>query len=203
MTTFDLIDRYLFDYISTSHRVNLKNCGCSSMVEEMNEIRSLYNNSTTLINDVLRNCVCNRNGHQYCIPETSVKEAVDALLNSALISNGKVVNAFNDFEDLYAFIKSTIGNISGIGELTIYDVAKRIGHIIETPIYPKMYVYLSAGAKEEAEILLKKKGLRFREPINLFTPYFGTLPSIFIEDMLCIFKNSFANLSFNTHWSIP
>lgn len=203
MTTLDLIDIYQFDYISTLHRVNLKNCGCSSMVEEMNEIRLLYNNPTTPINDVLKKCVCNRNGHQYCIPEISVNEAADALLNSALISNGKIVNAFNDFEDLYAFITSTIGNISGIGELTIYDVTKRIGHIIETPIYPKMYVYLSAGAKEGAEILLKKKGLRFREPINLFTPYFGTLPSIFIEDMLCIFKSSFTSLSFKTHWSVP
>lgn len=197
---FDLINIYQFDFISTRHRTDLKDCGCCSMVEEMNEIRQLYINKGN-IDDVLKKCVCNRYGHQYCIPESAVNDAVEALkrskfINSSLkevpfIQKGKIYEAFIDFEELYDFIHSVIGNINGIGELTIYDTARRIGHLLKTPIYPEMYVYLSAGAKEAAEHLLRKKPLKYREPICLFTPFFGTFPSIFIEDILCIFKDKF------------
>lgn len=199
---FDLIHIYQFDYISTIHRTDLINCGCCSMVEEMNEIRELYRNKGN-VDDILKKCVCNRHGHQYCIPESSVNKAVEALkkskfTNSLLrevpfIQKGKINEAFIDFEELYDFIHSVIGNLKGIGQLTIYDTARRIGHLFDYPIYPEMYVYLSAGAKEAAEHLLNKKPLKYREPIYLFTPCFGTFPSIFIEDILCIFKDRFVN----------
>ena len=44
--TSDLINTYQFDYISTRHRTDLKDSGCCSMVEEMNEIRE---ETTTLL----------------------------------------------------------------------------------------------------------------------------------------------------------
>lgn len=204
MTTFDLIDVYQFDYISTTHRSSEQNCGCCSMVEEMNQIRELYRNNG-LIDDVLRKCVCNRHGHQYCIPEDAVDEAVKKLKQSIIITSSsqevsfvigeKINNVFVDFEELYDFIHSVIGNISGIGQLTIYDTARRIGHLLDTPIYPKMYVYLAAGAKEAAESLFKTKPLKFREPIDKFTPFFGTFPSVFIEDLLCVYKSQIIKLS--------
>ena len=198
----ELIDIYQFDYISTRHRTDLENAGCCSMVEEMNDIRQLYKKKGN-IDDVLKKCVCNRHGHQYCIPEDAVNDAVIALkqsmfINSSLkevpfIQKNRIYEGFIDFEELYDFIHSVIGNINGIGPLTIYDTARRIGHLFKSPIYPEMYVYLSAGAKEAAEHLLNKKPLKFREPICLFTPFFGTFPSIFIEDILCIFKDKFIN----------
>ena len=200
--TYDLINTYQFDYISTRHRTDLKDCGCCSMVEEMNEIRQLYKKKGN-IDDVLKKCICNRHGHQYCISESAVNDAIKALnqsifTNSSLenvpfIQKDRIYEGFIDFEELYDFIHSVIGNINGIGPLTIYDTARRIGHLLRSPIYPEMYVYLSAGAKEAAENLLSKKPLKFREPICLFTPFFGTFPSIFIEDILCIFKDQFKN----------
>jgi len=205
MTTFDLIDCYLFDYVSTRHlmQAGKNSCGCESMVEEMNEIRNMY--SSKPIQDVLRNCVCWRHGHQYCLKETAIIEAVDALMKSIITSTGqpfiiknKINDNFSDFEELYDFIRSIIGNINGIGLLTVYDTAKRIGHLFETPIYPKQYVYLAAGAADGAKKLLKVSSLKFREPIDIFKPYFGTLPSIFIEDMLCIFKKELQTVSNKT-----
>lgn len=205
MTTFDLIDCYLFDYVSTRHlmQAGKNSCGCESMVEEMNEIRNMY--SSKPIQDVLRNCVCWRHGHQYCLKATAIIEAVDALMKSIITSTGqpfiiknKINDNFSDFEELYDFIRSIIGNINGIGLLTVYDTAKRIGHLFETPIYPKQYVYLAAGAADGAINLLKVSSLKFREPIDLFKPYFGTLPSIFIEDILCIFKKELLTVSNQT-----
>lgn len=206
MTTFDLIDHYQFEYISTLHRGNINiNCGCCSMVEEMNAIKVLYGKDP--IRDVIWKCVCNRHGHQYCIPNTAVENAVNALMDSKFvradmkvtpfINGNKVSEVFEDFEELYDFISLVISGIPGIGPLTVYDTAKRIGHSFGTPIYPKSYVYLAAGAKNGAEALLKKKGLRFREPIQLFGPSFGSFPSIFIEDMLCIYEPLFSKCSVN------
>lgn len=202
MTTFELIDIYQFEFISTTHHITQNRCGCCSMVEEMNAIRLLY--GTKNIKDVIRECVCNRHGHQYCIPEAAVDKAVDALMESKFVRadiiatpfivDNKISEVFKDFEELYDFISLVINGISGIGPLTVYDTARRIGHLFNTPIYPKMFVYLAAGAKEAAKILLNVKSLKFREPIDRFKPYFGTFPSVFIEDMLCIFKDSYGNL---------
>lgn len=202
MTTFDLIDHYQFEYISTLHHTKSA-CGCCSMVEEMNAIRLLYGKKP--IKDVIRECVCNRHGHQYCIPDTAVDDAVNALMDSMFVradmiatpfaSGDKISEVFEDFEELYDFISLVISGIPGIGPLTVYDTAKRIGHLFEIPIYPKLYVYLASGAMDGAKALLKTKDLRFREPIYKFAPFFGTFPSIFIEDMLCIYKKVFVNCS--------
>ena len=207
MTTFDLIDHYLFEYISTLHRGNVNiSCGCCSMVEEMNAIKALYGNKP--IRDVIEKCVCNRHGHQYCIPQIAVDDAVKTLMGSmfvradmiatTFIDGNKVSEVFEDFEELYDFISLEISGIPDIGPLTVYDTAKRIGHLFSSPIYPKSYVYLAAGAKNGAEEILKKKGLRFREPTKLFEPSFGSLPSIFIEDMLCIYEPLFGSCSVNS-----
>ena len=206
MTTFDLIDHYQFEYISTLHHGNIDiNCGCCSMVEEMNAIKILYGKDP--LRDVIWKCVCNRHGHQYCIPITAVEDAVKALLDSMFvradmvatpfINGNKISEVFKDFEELYDFISLVISGIPGIGPLTVYDTAKRIGHLFDSPIYPKQYVYLASGAKKGAEALLGKKGLRFREPIQLFEPSFGSFPSIFIEDMLCIYEPLFSKCSVN------
>ena len=80
MTYFDLINAYLFNYTSSLYRKNPKEQGCT-MVEEMNEIRKMYQDNTP-IKDVLRECVCQRHGHQYCISQIAVNDATDALLKS-------------------------------------------------------------------------------------------------------------------------
>ena len=199
MTTFDLVDIYLFNCISTKYRNNIiTHCGCNSMVEEMNEIRNMLNNST--IGDTLKACICNRHGHQYCICNDAVINALNILLNdinknqnSKLFqANKQLIGMFCDFEELYLYVKNLIGGVYGIGPLTVYDTAKRLGHIIEHPIYPKDYVYLHAGAAKGAKSLLKTSKINNMEPIGKFIPYFGTLPSVFIEDLLCVFHKELA-----------
>ena len=202
MTYFDLINAYLFNYTSSLYRKNQKEQG-RTMVEEMNEIRNLYQDNSPIKN-VLIECVCQRRGHQYCIPQKAVDEAADALLKgefngvngcAPFVQNNKLFDGFADFEQLYDFVASVISGIAGIGSLTVYDTAKRIGHLFNEPIYPKQYVYLSEGAMDGATVLLGTNILNFREPASLFEPFFGDLPSIFVEDVLCIFKGSFDSLS--------
>ena len=93
-----------------------------------------------------------------------------------------------DFINLMKLIESN--GIKGIGSLTYYDTAFRIGYTIN--IFPTK-IYLQAGALIGAERLLQKKiKSRFIEKIDL--------PKIFqiqelecwqIEDILCIYKDYF------------
>ena len=201
MTTTDLVNVYLFNYTSSSYRNKAEGCGCT-MIEEMNKVRDWYWSGKS-IKEVIKECVCQRHGHQYCISEDSINNAVDALLNSEFVGvqkvapfvqKNKLFEGFVDFEQLYDYIASIIAGIPGIGPLTVYDTAKRIGHLFANPIYPQQYVYLSAGAMDGAKALLGTKNLKFREPTALFEPYFRGLPSIFVEDILCIFKSTFSSL---------
>ena len=141
MTIFDLIDIYQFDHISTTFQTNIDQqlCRCCSMVEEMNEIRKAYNNNTAM-QDVIRRSVCNRHEHQYCIDNGVIDEVVEALMKSSIILSDqtrkpfidgqKFATVFCDFEELYDFVSSVIASIKGIGPLTIYNTAKRIGHLL-------------------------------------------------------------------------
>ena len=201
MTYFELVNAYLFNCTSSLYRHRKVEPGCT-MVEEMNEIRNLYWDHAP-IKDVLKECICQRHGHQYCTAQTAVDEATDALLNAELegengktpfVQNNRLYDGFADFEQLYDFVASVIAGISGIGPLTVYDTARRIGHLFDEPIYPQKYVYLSAGAMDGAKVLLESNKLEFREPASLFVPFFGNLPSIFVEDILCIYKDSFTSL---------
>lgn len=211
MTTFELVDYYLFNLISPIGPVIKSSSATNTMVKEMNDVYGAYL-SKKPIHTVLKKCVCSREGHQYCISNDAVKQAVDALKKSVhvsaleqnpLVENNRLVNSFTDFEELYDFVNSVIGYISGIGALTVYDTSKRIGHLFENAIYPKMYVYLNAGAMEGAKALLGRDDLKFREPANLFEPFFGTFPSVFTEDILCIFKNKFCTNSILTTTTSP
>lgn len=198
----NIINDYMFYHISSEWARSITNpiyettakTSCCSMVEEMNRIKVMWFNDITASNleKVLRECVCQRHGHQYCISKDAVDNATivlaaDSRLKDAIL---KSVIVFKDFEDLYDHINKLIGGITGIGPLTVYDTAKRIGHLLACPIYPYDYVYLCAGAKAGAEKLLGYK-LNGKEPTSTFYPYFGSLPSIFIEDILCIYKKYF------------
>ena len=195
----EIINDYLFSLSSFPFGCE-GSCAPGTMIEEMNEIKQLYQAGTN-IEDVIRKCICNRHGHQYCIPNEAVEKATSVLLNAQiidknssvgpLVNNNMLNNKFADFEHLYDTILMLIGSIKGIGPLTVYDTTKRIGHLLNPPIYPEMYVYLSSGALEGAKGLLGRNDLKFREPICIFAPYFGSLPSIFIEDILCVYKDSF------------
>nr|WP_308572073.1 hypothetical protein [uncultured Prevotella sp.] len=195
MTIAEIVNTYMFNYISTPHGKSLddkfKIC-CLSMEDEMNQIKAnwIKNRSYKYI---LSDCICQRQRHQYCMPKITIQEVINKFPDS---QNCKLRNSlsgqasFIDFEDLYDYISGKISGIWGIGPLAIYDMARRIGHLLPKPIYPQQYVYLSAGAKEGAENLLGGGvDVKLREPIQVFQPYFGSLESIFIEDILCLYKD--------------
>ena len=94
-----------------------------------------------------------------------------------------------DFEDLYAEVEKAIGGIDQIGLLVLYDTAKMIGHALG--VEPLNYVYTQSGAKTGAKTLLGVKRMGRRMPTSAFSKYFPGEKSIYIEDMLCIYKDYF------------
>lgn len=106
---------------------------------------------------------------------------------------------FSNFEELYDEVERRITGIPHVGLLTIYDATLRLGFILPQPIYPKDYVYIQAGASSGIKKLQKSKPSLFPMPItgakrysiNLFKIAFNDLPSIFIEDFLCVYDNKF------------
>ena len=147
---------------------------------ELNEVLK-YSLTNPPRKKLLMKCV--KGGHQYCIADKAIKEAIKNL-NKVNILSVK----YNNFEVLYADVRNAIGMIKGIGDLTIYDTALRLGFIMFPIVLPGEYIYLARGAKRGAEKLLGKT-VHFREHISIFTPYFGNLSNHFIEDFLCVMED--------------
>lgn len=98
---------------------------------------------------------------------------------------------FNDFEELYDNVRKSLIDVHNIGDLAVYDVAKRIGGILG--IKPEKYVYLASGAKEGAVKLLGERIKEKRLPVEKFRKYFPSLSPIHIENIICIMKEYFIN----------
>jgi hypothetical protein len=89
------------------------------------------------------------------------------------------------FDDLHERVGAAIGSLQGIGELTVYDTALRIG--AKLGHLPKA-VYLHAGTRAGARAL----GLDWKAevlPIRAFPAELRVLAPHEIEDCLCIFKD--------------
>ena len=97
---------------------------------------------------------------------------------------GQLKRAKN-FDALHRIIAERIGRIPGIGTLTVYDIAHRIGAFCR--IYPEL-VYLHAGTRKGAAFG-GIKGDAF-DPGILPKPFFR-LQSYEIEDCLCLYKKDF------------
>jgi hypothetical protein len=86
-----------------------------------------------------------------------------------------------DFAEVHRLVENEIGSIKGIGALTMYDIAHRIGaHFGKSPAR----VYLHAGTKTGARAL-EIAGISF-DPKILPRPFARLVPSE-IEDCLCIY----------------
>lgn len=134
------------------------------------------------VNEILRCCV--KSEHQYCISNEAIDDVV-----SELSRDGILDKKFIDFEDLYDHVRMLLKPISGIGDLTIYDTALRIGYMQN--VLPQQYVYLAAGPLMAAKKLFPGRSFKFREPIQTFYPLFGNMKSWDIEDFLCVMKRYF------------
>jgi hypothetical protein len=89
------------------------------------------------------------------------------------------------FDDLYRRVAVAIEPLDGIGELTVYDTALRIGAKLG---HLPSKVYLHRGTRAGAKALglnWKAKTLAVRE----LPAVLRVLPAHEIEDCLCIFKD--------------
>mgnify|MGYP003293709343 CR=1 FL=1 len=135
--------------------------------------------------------------HQCRVPVSAKKSAINALSGTGHTVS-TITNGMSDFEDLYAYIRSIIGDINGIGDLSVYDVSLRIG--ICNNLLPKNYVYLHAGPKISAEhlrdigiISLPRKHTPC-VPTTVFSKFCPGMSSKDIEHNLCIKKNKILKL---------
>jgi hypothetical protein len=119
-----------------------------------------------------------KHSHQCLIPQPVLEEAEKRLQAAA-----KRLSRASDFAALHRLVEEEIGGISGIGELTVYDVAHRVGAYLG--IIPAL-VYLHRGTKAGAAIL----GFRGKtlHPNDLPTA-FSRLTAAEIEDCLCIYRH--------------
>ncbi len=118
-----------------------------------------------------------RHDHQRRIPKWLL-EQVETKLQAI---RRKLSNAA-DFDALHRLVEQEIGGIKGIGALTVYDIAHRVGAFFGKA--PKR-VYLHAGVRVGAGAL-GITGDSF-DPKILPKPFARLAPSE-IEDCLCIYK---------------
>lgn len=123
-----------------------------------------------------------RHSHQRRIPAQTLAEMQRAIRSANLLSA-------TSFSELHDCVENATKSIWGIGELTVYDVAHRIGAYLG--IRPE-YVYLHAGTCEGACALgLRGKALSK----NAFPNAFQRLTAAEIEDCLCIYKDAIRRIT--------
>src|ERR1043166_623041 len=110
------------------------------------EMRS-FENESTLHDAIRRAALCQwpngkRHEHQYRIPKALLEQAEGRLQGVA-----RRLERAADFEALHESLESEIGSIHGIGELTVYDIAHRIGAYLRKA--PAL-VYLHRGTRTGA-----------------------------------------------------
>lgn len=122
----------------------------------------------------------NKHSHQYRIPNLVLKEWADIL-----IQNNKKIGNAKTFDELLNILKEL--TIKGIGELSVYDCATRIGAYLK--LFPEK-IYLHAGTRTGAFRLLGKISGDYIEKNQLPASFRrDDLSCAEIEDILCIFKD--------------
>jgi hypothetical protein len=119
-----------------------------------------------------------RHDHQRRIPRWLL-EHVEAKLQAIR----RKLSSAADFDALHRLVEEEIGGLKGIGALTVYDIAHRIGAYFGKA--PER-VYLHAGVRVGARAL--GIGGDSFDPKILPKPFARLAPSE-IEDCLCIYKD--------------
>ena len=177
------------DYHSKPNKMDAELSEAQHLFDAMCK-KTLYKGKTVSINDFLYKCFT---GNHFCHLHLTkaqrpilIKDAVNALKACKILTFSGT-----KFEDLYKEVENAIGKLNQVGPLIIYDTAKMIGHVLNPKIEPTDYVYTQCGAKEGAKILLGKKRMGRKIQTKDFIKFFPGESSIYIEDMLCIYKAFF------------
>lgn len=123
--------------------------------------------------------------HQWRVGKVTLSLWVKALLGQA----HRIEDAA-DFHELYQAVEKA--RIAGIGELTIYDTAYRLG--LARGLSPQQ-VYIHAGVRRGARALGLGAGNKIEMhelpfPLNRLSPAAA-------EDVLCIYKDDLARIAMN------
>lgn len=122
--------------------------------------------------------------HQFRIPRPTLERASRALLRKL-----RRLGRSKSFDDLFQEVHATIAPIQGIGPLTVYDTAVRIG--TRLGLSPKR-VYLHAGTRHGA---LGFERNRAFVSLHELPPPLNRLAAEEVEDILCIYAADLARLS--------
>ena len=115
-------------------------------------------------------------------------------LNSAASELESVLRAIRkcrNFAALIGLLERTLENVRGIGDLTTYDIAHRVGAYLS--LEPEL-VYLHRGTRDGAKLLGIDGRMRTIEPSALPSA-FRRLKPYEMEDALCIYKEELDSLS--------
>jgi hypothetical protein len=121
-----------------------------------------------------------RHPHQRRIPRESLERSRDRLTE-----NLAALREVETFDELLDLINALIRPIPKIGELTVYDIALRIG--ARFGLEPEK-VYVHAGTREGARQLGFGGDLHAIEMVELPSPI-RRLSAREAEDLLCIYKS--------------
>jgi len=129
-------------------------------------------------------------GKQHSHQKRLLKTARPLSKKGLLSVKEQIANA-ESFENLYLIVRNAIGEIYGIGALTIYDFTQRLGY--RKNLEPNE-VFLHCGAADGAKHLgLKWKGNSV--PVERIPKAFHKLRPYEIEDCFCIYKTALKQLS--------
>lgn len=124
-----------------------------------------------------------KHSHQWRIPNQVLKRFA-----SRLHAIQKEIKRAQSFHSLWSLVRREGNQIKGIGELTVYDTAHRIGAFLG--MEPD-FIYLHAGTRMGAKALgLNVEGSYM--VMSLVPVAFRRLKAHEIEDCLCIYKAQFA-----------
>lgn len=99
------------------------------------------------------------------------------------LADRKQPEDFKDFQSLYAWVKSIVARVKGLGATTAYDVARRLGAWLR--LEPSV-VYLHAGTAAGA----RKFGIEGEAaPLGVFPEEIQSLGATHAENFLCIYKD--------------
>jgi hypothetical protein len=122
-----------------------------------------------------------RHPHQCRIPGPVLERAEALLLEAQDRLRGAP-----DFDSLHCIVTELIGSLRGIGALTVYDIAHRIGGFLNKS---PAFVYLHAGTLEGA----RKLGIAGeRVTMEQLPVAFRRLRAAEVEDCLCLYKDRLA-----------
>lgn len=128
--------------------------------------------------------------HQYRISDKTLNEVYDA------VKKWKLSKSYSNFDELYSAVETSIGFISGVGPLMVYDTALRFGEYYG--LKPDL-VYLHAGAREGAVCLvnagLMNVPLNSKMSVSDFPKELQKLKAKDIEIILCSRKKDLAALT--------